>query len=557
MALSIKVKEELQNIQFYYKKLYVSRWFIPKEMKAQLIVLENLNLETASLQDIAPVMHGLCASTFQPSWYVRFIYYWFSGLYQFVNGDLVKNAKVLNNKNLFTSSNLAFTAQYDPQDLAIECVQILRDTNVAVADSEYERIQSIMALRRLGFTTNFTANYSATRLYEAIAKRAHFRDFVPAISSLMASWHTFLYIRCLLNATNVAACARDILRLADAQLLPTQSVYENYLTANKAEEHIAVMEWIQKAVEPSLHSEILVEVAILLNGHNMLNKSTIQALDNSEDPLELAKLIVEFASAAKLDLQALNRLEQHRKNIALIRTHGEWVPDPLALDYCQDFANLLMQVGANHSAMLISLYHEGYPKIGHGRCNEFVQILKGLHDETALHSDQGAPIYQHLAPLLGQPEFWIHAQFCTIFARQPGFITADNLEEIFAIVATCTKPEELLTRLQSQTSSSSLELTTGLLKALVLQTVNRTNVPTISSVEQPTTGLKHRFLITPNDASEDDPKRRGGAITPPHKSLVDNLLDTSYYLVAAGLSVFAQEEKRGDIVEARGVVLTV
>ncbi len=462
MALSHTVLQELQNLQLYYKSLYFLRWFIPSSIKTQLRTLETLNMDAGNEHQIKRILGLLCGSFFRPNWYARIILYWFSGLSRFARGELMQQARKLESDDLFSQDNLAFISGYDPLIMGVEGLQLLKATGVNNPNEKYERVAQMIEVKQLGLASTVSAAF-----YKAIAEQAVVRNYAAAIKVMNTNVKCNPYIRTLVSACNYMDYARSIVIFAQEKLLPEE---ENKVGASRKQHDNAQTQFKQTIVrelETQPFPLALASAVLELKNNDQLESCMFEQVKNSAVPVDLARLIKFFAG--HLDQQILGRLEQHRKNLAIIARSPNIrleTEKKLDLDYCQNLVNLLVGVGGvTQSALLIVMYDHCYAEMTLEQRPLFVQSLSEFGVTDALIGDCGQAYADFLMPHINNSDFFVYMAMCTVLAKQAELVTMDNREAIFSTILKCVRPKELLARLKRLHG----ELSIGFLQALVAQ----------------------------------------------------------------------------------------
>ena len=116
LALSSSVIATIEALQTYYRSLPRWRkWFLPKSLKIRLdnVNLLNMTDPAVSIQPIFELCEYLAPQKgfLNQKWYVRWVSYWFSGLYDFNQSELMICVKSQAEKSLLNEGHFALLTQ--------------------------------------------------------------------------------------------------------------------------------------------------------------------------------------------------------------------------------------------------------------------------------------------------------------------------------------------------------------------------------------------------------------------------------------------------------------
>ncbi len=495
MALSITVRDELKNLQFYFKKLYFLRFFIPSAMKVQLRTLETIDLEVTNEDRIKSILGLLCASFVRPGLYARFILFCFSGLGRFASGAFMHNVKELANNDLFSQDNIAFMASYDPLTTGLEGLQLLQKSGLKPVDKHYERLAQMMRVTQLKLVPDLSAQF-----YKAIAAQPALRDYATEIRAMIAVKACYPYVHKLVSVQNISDYRKAIMILAQENLLP-----EMVQTARVIEQQEARMkQTIVMALETHPLPSEIAEAVVALRKNGQLEELAFEQVKVSAAPVDLAKLIGEFSGL--LDQRIWSRLEQHRRNLADMSMSNHIVisaAQRLDVDYCQTLIDLL---SASHpfpvSQPSRDMYDDCYARLKPDQRASLVQKWSAFIRTDALSRPWGQVFVDFLKLDITGSHFFVYMELCTALASRADFVTAENAGEIIMIIQQCAKPDELWKRLAVQKN----EISVGFLRSLVVH-INPQPQHKISPVHHSDdtsstasdgSGLRHRNISNGN-----------------------------------------------------------
>lgn len=472
MSVSPRVFNELQHLQFYFKKLYFLRWFIPTPIKTQLRALEALQMDAAHEREVTALLGLLCGSFIRPNWYTRIILYLFSGLRVFNQGELMRHVRELENEGHFSQDNIAWLVQQESLTLGVQSFRILHATGITPLDKKYQRLEQISKIMQSGLELNVSISF-----YKTIAAQAGpLVDYATAIELLKTHPRCMPYIKTLLSAKHVSEYARALVALAGVDLLPAMEPDVGALPPALVSSQQTFHKQIVSRLGTHASPLELAAAVLILQKNAQLEPETWEQAHTSEAPIELATLIGAFADC--LDLKTLSQLEQHRKNLLKISQSAGIVLNSkqyLDLEYCQTLRSILDVHPAESTSSLQSLYDVCYAALSPKHRLELVQGLAGLSNTGGLEGPCGATYSQFLSMHVKSPHFWIYMELCTRFAAQLELATPKSITRLIQITQSCVRPQELLERMKTWGGEASITLD------LVQATVSMINPPPTKS----------------------------------------------------------------------------
>lgn len=551
MAVSVTVKNTLQNLQTYYKGLYFFRWFFPKQLKTNVNKLEKLNLNTEKDTVIVNLVNEFYLSLCKPNWYTKVFFFFFTKVYDFLQSDLMQQVTALNDAHLSNAENLTIMLEYVNLKSAVEGLQLLAQTGVSLKERKREVIANILKVRACGLTPELSNAF-----YKKIAERASQDvDFSAGIKALQRDSRFVPYIKLLLPSTDPKSLALALSSLIPQGLLPVAQdldtpIPEAVAWQDENQKNKRLKKVMLQEIQRATNSCALADAVLLLKQHAKLEEATFPTLVTSSDPVGLAQLMVEFGE--DLEQVILPQLEQHRLNLAVItpqRTVNLLQKKNIA--YCTDLTAWLRQTGPVVSPELFEL-HDQYYDIFEQERENVRRIMTRLNMREIWDSPCLSLFKEFLAHGTETGQFFVYAELLARFASQPELlVNEEQVKAVFETVKNCVNAAELLKRCGRQSNG---DLSLGFLQVLAVQIKGVHVVPRANyGTSSPQQVLKHRRVssVLPgatngNDlegaAPEEKPKTTPSKMTSSKKWPIINGVISVVSTVVGYTGIWSKEE---------------
>lgn len=449
MALSNWAKQALQNLQTYYKSLYYLRWFLPQKLKQHLNELERMDFAIATDTSVARLSMDLYASFSFAGWYTHLIAYLFSGLQRYLKTELTQRLQDLQTHQLMDVEHIVLLLSYADSLKGMQGLLILKQMEVVDASNKAEKLQKILAVQDLTIEESWKQE-----CYKAIAANSNPVDFAACIRRLHPA--TLVLIPRLLESPNPVELVDALNQLQNLVLSPDPEMEASFKSMMIATLGVAA------------NPKQIMEGVVILIHNRQLEPATFNVLLTSANPGQLANLMGFFG--ARLTLNILPNLEQHRCNIECIETHYA-LQDEQKLDipYCSDLANSVNQLSIPiHSVQLFRLFDAGYAQFAGNAAGkkEFLDVFPLFNIPELWRAECQPLLSNFLSETLSQHNGLIRIKLLLFCVKSPSMVTPSNQQSIIESIQSCCNPDELLKRCMTNRNG---EITAELLSSLVVQ----------------------------------------------------------------------------------------